>query len=330
MLTSIQAGPVGAPQLVLLHGITSSAAANWPSIAHWSQRGWRVIALDARGHGLSPRWQPQQLLRAGQQLVDDVVEVLEYLPTPAPAQNAAPAARPSAPNDQSGLGAASETSAASEPAPTAGPKPILIGHSMGAATAAVVAAQRPDLVSALVLEDPARYGTRSHSELLRRGQARANHVNRTLADLPSSLAALLENAGTPGQPSAQEALPSLWASQQLDQSLLGTGVVAPEVEFTQLMESISLPTLLLTGDRRGEARVGAQLLAQLMEQNPHICGQVMPGAGHQVRRANPQAYYDVVDAFLQAQVPPQAQRHSASTGNIVVPASAMQVSAHAT
>lgn len=274
MLTSIQAGPVGAPQLVLLHGITSSAAANWPSIAHWSQRSWRVIALDARGHGLSPRWQPQQLLRAGQQLVDDVVEVLEYL----------------------------------QPTPTAGLKPILIGHSMGAATAAVVAAQRPDLVSALVLEDPARYGTRSHSELLRRGQARANHVNRTLADLPASLMALLENAGTPGQPSAQEALPSLWASQQLDQSLLGTGVVAPEVEFTQLMESISLPTLLLTGDRRGEARVGAQLLAQLMEQNPHICGQVMPGAGHQVRRANPQAYYDVVDAFLQAQVPANAMQ----------------------
>ena len=300
MLTSIQAGPVGAPQLVLLHGITSSAAANWPSIAHWSQRGWRVIALDARGHGLSPRWQPQQLLRAGQQLVDDVVEVLEYLPTPAPAQNAAPAARPSAPNDQSGLGTASE------PTPAAGLKPILIGHSMGAATAAVVAAQRPDLVSALVLEDPARYGTRSHSELLRRGQARANHVNRTLADLPASLVALLENAGTPGQPSAQEALPSLWASQQLDQSLLGTGVVAPEVEFTQLMESITLPTLLLTGDRRGEARVGAQLLAQLMEQNPNICGQVMPGAGHQVRRANPQAYYDVVDAFLQTQVPARA------------------------
>lgn len=306
MLTSIQAGPVGAPQLVLLHGITSSAAANWPSIAHWSQRGWRVIALDARGHGLSPRWQPQQLLRAGQQLVDDVVEVLEYLPTPASTQNAAPTARPSTPNDQSGLGTASETSAVSEPTPAAGFKPILIGHSMGAATAAVVAAQRPDLVSALVLEDPARYGTRSHSELLRRGQARANHVNRTLADLPASLVALLENAGTPGQPSAQEALPSLWASQQLDQSLLGTGVVAPEVEFTQLMESISLPTLLLTGDRRGEARVGAQLLAQLMEQNPHICGQVMPGAGHQVRRANPQAYYDVVDAFLQAQVPANA------------------------
>lgn len=282
---------MGAPQLVLLHGITSSAAANWPSIAHWSQRGWRVIALDARGHGLSPRWQPQQLLRAGQQLVDDVVEVLEYLQSaPAPAQNAAP------------------TAGASEPTPTVGLKPILIGHSMGAATAAVVAAQRPDLVSALVLEDPARYGTRSHSELLRRGQARANHVNRTLADLPASLVALLENAGTPGQPSAQEALPSLWASQQLDQSLLGTGVVAPEVEFTQLMESISLPTLLLTGDRRGEARVGAQLLAHLMEQNPHICGQVMPGAGHQVRRANPQAYYDVVDAFLQAQVPASAMQ----------------------
>ena len=281
----------------------SSAAANWPSIAHWSQRGWRVIALDARGHGLSPRWQPQQLLRAGQQLVDDVVEALQYLQAtcPTPAQNTAPAAEPSgAPSNQRNLGATSE------PTPTAGPKPILIGHSMGAATAAVVAVQRPDLVSALVLEDPARYGTRSPSELLRRGQARANHVRRTLVDLPASLAALLENSGTPGQPSAQEALPALWASQQMDQSLLETGVVAPEVEFTQLMQSITLPTLLLTGDRRGEARVGPQLLAQLIEQNPHICGQVMPGAGHQVRRANPQAYYDVVDAFLQAQVPPQA------------------------
>ena len=311
MLTSIQAGPVGAPQLVLLHGITSSAAANWPSIAHWSQRGWRVIALDARGHGLSPRWQPQQLLRAGQQLVDDVVEVLEYLPTPAPAQNAAP------------------TAGASEPTAAAGLKPILIGHSMGAATAAVVAAQRPDLVSALVLEDPARYGTRSPSELLRRGQARANHVNRTLADLPASLAALLENAGTPGQPSAQEALPSLWASQQLDQSLLGTGVVAPEVEFTQLMESIPCPPCCLPAigaAKRGWAR---SYWRSLWSKTPIFAARLCPGLATRSGALTRRLTTTSSTLFCRRKCP-RVQCRSAHTGNTVVPASAMQVSTHAT
>mgnify|MGYP001678447142 FL=1 len=141
-LARIVVGPDDAPALVLLHGITSSALSQADAIDHWAARGYRVVAVDARGHGLSPRWTPAELERAGQVLVDDVVAVLEDLDVERRGRAAL------------GLGAP--------------PPPVLIGHSMGAATAMVVGARRPGFVRALVLIDPARYGTRAPDELLAR------------------------------------------------------------------------------------------------------------------------------------------------------------------
>ena len=65
-LSRIVSGPDGAPTLVLLHGITGSAASLAEAIDHWVDRGYRVLAVDARGHGLSPRWETAQLERAGE------------------------------------------------------------------------------------------------------------------------------------------------------------------------------------------------------------------------------------------------------------------------
>jgi 3-oxoadipate enol-lactonase len=46
-----QAGPAGAPTLVLLHGLGATGALNWfPSFGPLSQR-FRVVAVDLRGHG---------------------------------------------------------------------------------------------------------------------------------------------------------------------------------------------------------------------------------------------------------------------------------------
>ena len=81
-LARIVVGPDDAPALVLLHGITSSALSQADAIGHWAARGYRVVAVDARGHGLSPRWTPAELERAGQVLVNDVVAVLEDLDGP--------------------------------------------------------------------------------------------------------------------------------------------------------------------------------------------------------------------------------------------------------
>ena len=80
-LARIVTGPDDAPTLVLLHGITGSAVSLAEAIDHWVGRGYRVLAVDARGHGLSPRWTQARLERAGEVLVEDVIAVLEDLET---------------------------------------------------------------------------------------------------------------------------------------------------------------------------------------------------------------------------------------------------------
>ncbi|MBO3724142.1 alpha/beta fold hydrolase [Actinomyces bowdenii] len=275
-LARITIGPPTAPTLVLLHGITGSAVSQAEAIEHWAARGYRVIALDARGHGLSPRWSAEQLQQAGQVLVDDVIEILEELVQ----------ARPASPGG-------------------APPRPILIGHSMGAATAMVLAVQRPDLVAGIVLEDPALHGMRSPEELLARGAARERARAAEAADPAASVSQALEGRAMPDA----EVLPGVWAAQRSDPALLLSGVVAPEVPWTEAVASLEVPALLLTGDRPGSARVGPAGLERVAALNPRIATVLVPGAGHQVRRSDPQAYYSAVDGWLERQgMGPQPSR----------------------
>ena len=139
-LARIVTGPDAAPTLVLLHGITGSAVSLAEAIDHWVGRGYRVVAVDARGHGLSPRWEPAQLERAGEVLVEDLIAVLEDLAT-----------------------ASRGWAALGLPTP---PAPVVIGHSMGAATAMVAAGRRPDLVCGLVLVCPFLRGPQSRVKTL--------------------------------------------------------------------------------------------------------------------------------------------------------------------
>ena len=46
-----QAGPPGAPTLLLLHGWTATGDLNWCTAFPALGRRWRVISIDHRGHG---------------------------------------------------------------------------------------------------------------------------------------------------------------------------------------------------------------------------------------------------------------------------------------
>jgi pimeloyl-ACP methyl ester carboxylesterase len=69
----------GAP-VVLLHGFTGSYARHWeaPGVINALQTaGYRVIAMDCRGHGQSGK--PHDARRYGLEMVDDVVRLLDHL-----------------------------------------------------------------------------------------------------------------------------------------------------------------------------------------------------------------------------------------------------------
>ena len=261
--------PPPAPTLVLLHGITASAVSQTDAIDHWRALGYRVVAADARGHGLSPRWEPAELERAGEVLVDDAVAVLEDLDVQARGRRAL------------GLPAA--------------PPPVVVGHSMGAATAMVVGGRRPELVTGVVLHDPARFGSRSPAELLARGAGRERARAAEVADPAAAVARALADPEVPDC----EAVAGVWASRRTDPALLRTGVVAPETEWVEAMAALAVPALLVTGDRPGAARVGREGL-EVVERlaNPLVTTALVPGGAHNVRRTRPEGFYDAVDPWL--------------------------------
>ena len=70
-------GPLGAPTLVLLHGVTLDAATNWSGAVPTLAQHFRVLAMDLRGHGGPPARVPYRL----EDCADDVAAVVRALGT---------------------------------------------------------------------------------------------------------------------------------------------------------------------------------------------------------------------------------------------------------
>jgi len=154
----------GAPSLLAFHGWTDSSEVFAPLVTALERR-WTVVAPDAPAHGGTP-------LRAGTYVIADhatsAIAVLDALGQPRLA------------------GREHRTA-------------VAYGHSMGALTAARLAAARPDLIRGLILEDPARTtlrradssaqmrawirGLRSGDHASRVAWVRANHPDWPEAEL---------------------------------------------------------------------------------------------------------------------------------------------------
>ena len=114
--SAIAFGPEGPPDLVFLHATGFNALAYRSLLEPLGQR-FRIIALDQRGHGRSQLPAEPAALRSWDDYVRDFLTVAEPLWGQAP-------------------------------------PPVIAGHSMGGAVAAMAAARRPGLADRLVLFDP--------------------------------------------------------------------------------------------------------------------------------------------------------------------------------
>jgi pimeloyl-ACP methyl ester carboxylesterase len=257
-------GRADGPTLVLLHGLSDSGLC-WPDAVRRWRYDYRIVAPDARGHGESPRFDPATSgSNRFQDMVADVIALLEAL-----------------------AGQGGET-------------PILVGHSMGAGVAGTVLASRPDLVRAGVLEDPPWFNRP-------RGVDRPDTARQTTQQSVQPFRDDCEAAMASGRLDLRlwpeiEFRPWAQSKAQLDPSLTDREQIALQSPWIDIAAAITRPTLLVTGSREGAILVTAQSRQRLAElSNHHIEVEVVPGAGHTVRRDCADAYYQIVDPWVRMQ-----------------------------
>jgi pimeloyl-ACP methyl ester carboxylesterase len=161
---------------------------------------------------------------------------------------------------------------------------IVVGHSMGAMQGAHLAATRPELVRALVLEDPP-WGA---------GPPPFDAFGTWL----DSLLELDDDAmaATVPQWSHDEQVPWVASKRVFDRRVLDTRPAWGGLPFEDDVRALRCPVLLISG----EPELGAACTDAAMALVPGVTVRV-PGAGHSVRRDRPNEYDARVNAFLDEQ-----------------------------
>ena len=172
---------------------------------------------------------------------------------------------------------------------------IVIGHSLGGRVATATALARPDLVRALVLEDPAL----TTGSVTPPGFIEEQHrFLDTFNAGPEAEIARMQTETTWSVPEIEA-----WArcKQQVDRAMIDVlelgGLTAPEA-----FEALRMPTLLLW-DADGPLAIPPGMVA-----NPLVTSHYLDGVSHCIRRDAPARYFALVDAFLE-RLPPDASSH---------------------
>ncbi len=258
------------PLAVLVHGVTSSSRTWWRVGPALAERGFRVLAVDLRGHGASPR--PVAGL-AATDLAADVAE------TVAGAQG-----------DQKATDAAG-TAGDGQAAPVVD---LLVGHSLGALVALELVTTRPGFARRLVLEDPPGPSSVDWAGLAAGMEA----DSRRAVDDPQALRRDLE-AENPGWP------PGEAERRVADLTDCNAAAIAaalrPGVPFdlAGLLAAARLPVLLLLAEEAlGSSIVGVDRKAAVAALGgDRRAARVLP-AGHSVHREALDAWLAALDAWL--------------------------------
>lgn len=178
--------------------------------------------------------------------------------------------------------------------------PILIGHSMGGMTAAVVASRSPKLLRCLILADPTflspkvqrqirdsdvadqhrRYLNMSFDDVV--AEARTRHPDRSLDTI------------------------ELIARARLQTSMGVFDVLTPpNPDYIKVVSGIEVPSLLVLGGSAGV--VSPDVAAELQRVNVRLQVEQIPEAGHGLHYDQPERFAVVVKSFL------------SSVGKVIVP-----------
>jgi pimeloyl-ACP methyl ester carboxylesterase len=171
-------------------------------------------------------------------------------------------------------------------------KPIVMGHSMGSATAAWFGAKYPDVARAIVLEDP--------------GLVRRPPTPNAAPDVEKRRAGILARNNTSYEQLVSECMKSspkwgaseceIWAPSKRrhhpDTALVSIGTRPP---MRDLFPKIAVPVLILKADAQGDLRRENEEVAGMLKKGRIVH---IEGAAHNVRRDEKQKALSVLKDFL--------------------------------
>lgn len=171
--------------------------------------------------------------------------------------------------------------------------PTVIGHSLGASTAALLATTRPRLVGRLVLEDPP-WTAVDHPPDTARLDALRDWVRSLTGRSDDELVEL----GRRQHPTWSDADLVPWAAAKRRLDPRAVDQLRP-LDWRATVPRLRCPTLLITGDR-DDALVDDAVADELRRSGRVVDVVRLAGAGHNVRREAFGAYVDAVVGFAGA------------------------------
>ena len=180
-------------------------------------------------------------------------------------------------------------------------KPAVIGHSMGAATASGFAAKYPEMVSAIVLEDPPWSDMKLTQKQFKTTMEELKKKNLSAKEKSVKNLVKLKKKESLNW---EEAILKEWAQSkhEMDPNFFDYYPFSNQ-GWRKIAEKITIPTLIVTGDVERRAIVTPAIgmeAVQLLEKGEfgHISA-----AGHCVRYEQYQPYLRMVSLFLARNIP---------------------------
>jgi len=172
------------------------------------------------------------------------------------------------------------------------PPPVLLGHSMGGMTAAIVASRSPKLLRGLILADPTFLSIKVQREIRDSdvGDQHRRILDRSLEELVADLQS--------GHLTRSSDTIELIARARLQTSMAAFDVLTPpNPDYKQLVSAIDVPSLLVIGDKGVVSSVVAEELQRL---NPRFQVDQIPEVGHGLYYDQPEHFAAVVGSFIRS------------------------------
>jgi N-formylmaleamate deformylase len=171
--------------------------------------------------------------------------------------------------------------------------PVLLGHSMGGMTAAVVASQNPKRLRGLVLADPTFLTPQRQREV---HESDIAEQHRRILNQPRE--DLLAEMRVHHSRRSREVI-ELFAQARFQTSIRAFEVLTPpNPDYVQLINTLDIPSLLVIGD--GGSVVSPEVAAELAWLNQRLEVVQIAEAGHGVPYDQPERFSAVVQTFLRS------------------------------